>query len=194
MGIYNISEPLTGILKFRAQIRDKAIDDANKIIESTGGLIVFITPQIEIKFLDSWKLALQYETPIYRNLNGIQLGNKYAVNARVSKRINFSVKKNNKTIRDEELSNIDLKTSIFKVEGSCSMCKDRIENKVLEFKEVLKAKWDEQTKMLTVSYHNQIDLDAIKKALADVGHDNDSYKAKDDVYNALPGCCKYRPE
>lgn len=192
LGIYNISKPVTGILKFRAQIRDKAIDDANNIIEATGGFVLFITPQIEIKFLDSWKLSLQYETPIYRDLNGIQLGNKYAVNARISKRIDFSGSTKTKTSNKGVALDVVLKKSIFKVEGSCSMCKARIENTAMEFNEVVKAVWDEKTKMLEITYQDQINLDVIKKALADAGHDNDSYKAKDDVYNALPGCCKYR--
>jgi Cu(I)/Ag(I) efflux system membrane fusion protein len=35
-------------------------------------------------------------------------------------------------------------------------------------------------------------LEAISKAIAQVGHDTEFDKAPDDVYNALPGCCKYR--
>jgi len=32
----------------------------------------------------------------------------------------------------------------------------------------------------------------IQKAIAIVGHDTEKYKAKEDVYNSLPDCCKYR--
>jgi copper chaperone CopZ len=192
LGIYNISESLTGILKFRAQIRDKAIDDANNIIEATGGFVLFLAPQIEIKFLDSWKFSLQGEIPIYRDLNGLQLGNKYAVSARISKRIDFGSSAKTKNVIDESVSDVNLKHSIFRVEGLCDHCKERIEKTVIGFDNVKRADWDKETKMLSISYSNQINLDAIKKALADAGHDNDSYKAKDDVYNALPECCKYR--
>ncbi|MEI6090853.1 MAG: hypothetical protein WCR42_10405 [bacterium] len=194
LGIYKIAEPLSGLLKIRAQIRDKAIDDAGKIIEATGGFVLFIAPQLELKFLDSWKLSLQYEAPIYRDLNGLQLSNKYAVNARISKTIDFNSHTKAKTAYKEVAEGVVLTQSIFKVEGSCDMCKERIETTVMAFENVVKAVWDAKTKMLEISYQNQINLDAIKKALADVGHDNDSYKAKDDVYEALPGCCKYRPE
>ena len=34
--------------------------------------------------------------------------------------------------------------------------------------------------------------DDIKKKIADVGHDNSLYKATDEVYDNLHGCCKYR--
>ncbi len=194
LGIYNISEPLTGIIKVRAQIRDKAIDDANNIIDATGGFTLFIAPQIEFKFYDTWKLSLQYEMPIYRDLNSIQLGNKYAINARISKRINFSGEMVSRKTIEKDLSGVDVKTSIFKVVGSCDMCKERIEKTAMEFKNVVRAVWDANTKILEITYENEINLDAVKKALAKAGHDNDSYKASDKVYESLPGCCHYRPE
>ena len=31
----------------------------------------------------------------------------------------------------------------------------------------------------------------IKQKIADVGYDSDSHRAKDEVYNSLPGCCQY---
>jgi hypothetical protein len=36
------------------------------------------------------------------------------------------------------------------------------------------------------------DLDRLEKSLADAGHDNEKYKATDDVYSKLPKCCLYR--
>jgi hypothetical protein len=46
--------------------------------------------------------------------------------------------------------------------------------------------------MLTVIYNpEKCTVDSIKKAIADVGHDNDAYKAPDEVYNNLHSCCKY---
>jgi len=35
-------------------------------------------------------------------------------------------------------------------------------------------------------------VDAISKAIAKAGHDTDTYKADQAVYDQLPGCCKYR--
>ena len=46
--------------------------------------------------------------------------------------------------------------------------------------------------MLTVSYTaNQITLDDIQRKIAEVGHDTPKFKATEEVYSKLPGCCKY---
>ena len=50
-----------------------------------------------------------------------------------------------------------------------------------------------QAKQLHLSYDKlQTDIDAVKKAIADAGHDNDKYRAPDSTYNSLPECCLYR--
>jgi outer membrane receptor protein involved in Fe transport/copper chaperone CopZ len=83
-------------------------------------------------------------------------------------------------------------TATFKVYGACGMCKMRIE-KALKIKGISKAKWDVGKQMLTVTYNSStIQLDAIHSKVAEVGHDTELKKAKDDVYKALPECCLYR--
>jgi hypothetical protein len=83
------------------------------------------------------------------------------------------------------------KTESFKVFGNCSMCKDRIEKAVMT-EGASSASWDSKTKMLTVSYDpSKTSRDGLSKKLASVGHDTEKYKAPDDVYAKLPGCCHY---
>jgi copper chaperone CopZ len=83
------------------------------------------------------------------------------------------------------------KTESFKVNGACGMCKTRIENG-LKMDGVTKAEWDKTTKMATVTYDpSKVTVDAMKKKVADLGHDTDKYKAADEVYAKLPGCCHY---
>lgn len=85
-----------------------------------------------------------------------------------------------------------VKTEVFNVGGKCEMCKARIE-KAAKVEGVTKAVWDVKTKKLTLTYDPaKVKTDAVLKALAAVGHDNDKFKATDKVYNSLPGCCKYR--
>jgi Cu(I)/Ag(I) efflux system membrane fusion protein len=73
------------------------------------------------------------------------------------------------------------------------MCKTRIEKAAKSVKGVSSAQWDSKTKALHLNYDkSKTSLDAIGKAIAKVGHDTDKYKAEDKVYDALPGCCKYR--
>jgi hypothetical protein len=39
---------------------------------------------------------------------------------------------------------------------------------------------------------NKLFTDEIQKAIAQVGHDTEKYKAPDDGYKNLPECCFYR--
>jgi len=83
------------------------------------------------------------------------------------------------------------KETVFKVSGKCEMCEARIEKAALGVKGVKTAEWDKTTKLLKVSFDGNTSKKDIEKAIADVGHDTPDFKAKDAVYNALPGCCKY---
>jgi periplasmic mercuric ion binding protein len=82
-------------------------------------------------------------------------------------------------------------TSTFKVWGNCGMCKTKIE-KSLKVKGVSKANWDDDTKIMTVTYEPAvITLDQIQKNIAAVGYDTELYKAENKAYKKLPGCCQY---
>jgi len=83
-------------------------------------------------------------------------------------------------------------TEKFWVNGNCDMCQKRIQKAALSVNGVKYASWDIPTDILTVIYNpEKCTVDSIKKAIADVGHDNDAYKAPDEVYNNLHSCCKY---
>lgn len=83
------------------------------------------------------------------------------------------------------------KTESFKVWGACGMCKTRIE-KTVTAEGATAALWDSKTQMLTVTYNPaKTGKEALSKKLAAVGHDTEKFKATDEVYNSLPGCCHY---
>jgi periplasmic mercuric ion binding protein len=83
------------------------------------------------------------------------------------------------------------KTETFKVWGNCGMCKTRIE-KISLAEGATTAVWETKTQILTVSFDpSKTSKDALAKKLASVGHDTENYKAPDDVYAKLPGCCHY---
>lgn len=88
------------------------------------------------------------------------------------------------------------KTEKFKVYGNCGMCEDRIEKAANSVDGVTSADWDKETKMIEVKLNeSKTDVHKVHMAIAKVGHDTEMHKAKDEVYNKLPGCCKYdRPE
>lgn len=84
------------------------------------------------------------------------------------------------------------KTEKLKVSGNCEQCKARIE-KAAKSDGVTKAEWSTESKILAVTYDpSKTNPDQIGKKVAASGHDNEKAKADDKVFNALPGCCKYR--
>ena len=90
-------------------------------------------------------------------------------------------------------SDIKIASSEFFVGGACGMCKDRIEEAALSAKGVNTAEWNQESKMISVSYNKaKIELIDIHKAIATVGHDTKKVKADNEVYDALPKCCFYR--
>lgn len=83
------------------------------------------------------------------------------------------------------------KTEKIQVLGNCGMCKKRIETG-LKDAAISSAAWDKETKFLTVSYDStKLSNEAIQQKIADVGHDTPKAKAKNEMYDKLPGCCKY---
>ncbi|GHT07894.1 cation transporter [Bacteroidia bacterium] len=79
------------------------------------------------------------------------------------------------------------------VQGLCDMCKERIEKTAKEITGVSSAIWEIEKKQLHLHYDSKkTSPDAVAKAMANVGHDTEKYKADDTIYKALPDCCKYR--
>lgn len=85
-----------------------------------------------------------------------------------------------------------IQTIQMEVNGCCKQCKDRIES-ALDVKGVRFAEWNKETKQLTVTYKTtQLNTESIHQLVSSVGHDTELMTAPESVYNALPGCCKYR--
>jgi periplasmic mercuric ion binding protein len=72
------------------------------------------------------------------------------------------------------------------------MCETRIEKAAGSLEGVSKADWNKETKVIELVFDDtKTSTDKIEKAIATVGHDTPNHKAKDEVYNKLPACCKY---
>ncbi|KOH44809.1 heavy-metal-associated domain-containing protein [Sunxiuqinia dokdonensis] len=84
------------------------------------------------------------------------------------------------------------KTEKIKVNGSCDMCKKRIEKAATSLDGIETAQWDPETKDLSISYDDQkISAQQIQTAIAMTGHDTGLFSANDKRYAELPGCCRY---
>lgn len=71
------------------------------------------------------------------------------------------------------------------------MCKERIETTAKKAG-AQTANWNAETQQLTVEFdQSKVTSDAILKQIAEVGHDNERFRAPDAVYAGLPGCCHY---
>ncbi len=82
----------------------------------------------------------------------------------------------------------------FFVKGNCGMCKTRIE-KAAKTAGAKAAEWNAETQTIVLNFDpSKTSADAILKKIAEVGHDNEKYKATDAIYKDLPGCCLYDRE
>ena len=85
-----------------------------------------------------------------------------------------------------------VKTEKIKVNGSCGMCKTRIEKAASSVDGVSKSEWNEETKLLALSYDPaKTDVKKVSAAVAKAGYDTEAVKAEEKDYKALPGCCQY---
>jgi hypothetical protein len=86
----------------------------------------------------------------------------------------------------------DIKTESFKVDGTCSMCKKRIEDAAY-VKGVKRAEWNETSHELTVIYRtSKTNVESIAKSIAKAGHSSEKIQASEEDYNNLPDCCHYK--
>ena len=84
------------------------------------------------------------------------------------------------------------RTSKFEVKGNCGMCEKTIEKAAHSVEGVLKADWNKESKLMNVTFdETKTSEDKIQLAIAQSGYDTKNHKAKNEVYNKLPGCCKY---
>jgi len=84
-------------------------------------------------------------------------------------------------------------TTSFEVRGRCGMCEEKIEAGVMLLQGVKMVDWDKIEQQITVVYNSKkISEDEIHQSIAALGYDTDKVKAEQSVYDALPGCCKYR--
>lgn len=84
-----------------------------------------------------------------------------------------------------------LVTKSFKVNGACDMCKENIE-KAVTIEDYSSGVWDAEAHVLVLKFDSGlISADSLLHRVANAGYDNEIYRASDDVYESLPGCCQY---
>ncbi|KQS93416.1 TonB-dependent receptor [Chryseobacterium sp. Leaf394] len=89
------------------------------------------------------------------------------------------------------LSAQSLSKNQFQVKGNCEMCKERIESTAKKTG-AKTAVYSIDSQTLTFETNENVSSDQILLKVAEAGHDNEKYKATDDSYKNLPGCCHYQ--
>ena len=84
----------------------------------------------------------------------------------------------------------NLSKSQFKVKGNCEMCKERIETTAKKAG-AQSARYSIDLQTLTLETSEKVLPEDILKKVAEAGHDNEKFKASDETYEKLPGCCHY---
>lgn len=82
-------------------------------------------------------------------------------------------------------------SSEYMVKGNCGMCETRIENTAKKAGATF-ADWSAETQKLKIEFDsNTTSANRILQEIANVGHDNEKFSAKNEVYDSLPACCLY---
>ncbi|WP_185145426.1 TonB-dependent receptor domain-containing protein [Chryseobacterium sp. 5_R23647] len=84
----------------------------------------------------------------------------------------------------------NLSKSQFQVKGNCEMCKERIETTAKKAG-AKSARYSIDSQTLTLETSEKVSPEDILKKVTEAGHDNEKFKASDETYEKLPGCCHY---
>ncbi len=87
-GSYKLMKQLSVSMQLRNEIREKAADKG-KVLNSTGGSVWFVAPELSYMFFNTWTASANINLPVLKNMNGIQLTNKYAIGFSIRKNIHF---------------------------------------------------------------------------------------------------------
>jgi len=183
------TEKLNVGLSVNLQHRKKALSKG-ELMEFTGGTYLSLLPSLSYRLNKEYSINTSVGMPVYKNVNGIQLTNKYTIAFGISR--SLKLKKIASQINPEILSVLSEKT--YFVDGICGMCEARIEALAHKVKGIKWAKWNLNNKTLTVKYKDEPNEEQLAKTLAKGGHDNWMFKANEKAYQNLHSCCKYRSE
>jgi len=79
----------------------------------------------------------------------------------------------------------------FFTEGGCMECLTPILNALQVQKGVASVRWDYETSQTTVSYYpDEVDPEALQKALAEAGFRTEYFEPNPEARAALPACCQ----
>ena len=133
---YYLNDNISAGIQAWYQLREKAQDENEELLNATGGQVLFLCPTLSYSY-KTWMLATRYERPVYKNMNGTQLTNKHRFALRLTRSIDLN--------KNKIVDSLTLEVS-----GVCGMCKSRIETTALANPNVVFAEWNIDTKLLNI--------------------------------------------
>jgi hypothetical protein len=86
-GFYSKKSNFVASLAARLEERQRDQRENNTKIESTGGTVVYLKPQLQFSIFKTWRLLGFVEVPVYKYVNGYQLTNLFAFQVGLQKTI-----------------------------------------------------------------------------------------------------------
>lgn len=88
-GFYSKNSNFMASLAGRLEVRQRDRRENDLKIESTGGSVFYLKPQLQFSIHDTWKVLGFVDLPVYKYVNGYQLTNLFAFQIGVQKNILF---------------------------------------------------------------------------------------------------------
>ncbi|GAB4318300.1 MAG: hypothetical protein Kow00127_10280 [Bacteroidales bacterium] len=90
IGSRKIGKKLNTGIELRSENRGRALRENEQVVESSGHHIVYVIPHISFRIAGEWAVMTNFELPVYRYYNGVQLANSFALSITLSNKINLS--------------------------------------------------------------------------------------------------------
>ncbi|MFH0894659.1 MAG: transporter [Bacteroidota bacterium] len=89
-GLYAITKDLNIITNAKVELRGKDTRELEQEVESSGGAVVFINPQVSYCLKKRWGIIAMADIPLYKYVNGYQLTNRFSFQFGVRKTLSLS--------------------------------------------------------------------------------------------------------
>ncbi len=86
-GFYSKRSNFVASLATRVEARQRDQRENNLKIESTGGSVIYLKPQVQVSIHNTWNLLGFIDVPVYKYVNGYQLTNSFAFQIGVQKNL-----------------------------------------------------------------------------------------------------------
>lgn len=89
---YAVIPELKLVAGAKYELRGKDTRENSLLVESSGGSVLYFSPQLLYDFKNKWSVMLMSDIPVYKYVNGYQLTNKFSIQLGLRKSFSFCKK------------------------------------------------------------------------------------------------------